>query len=147
MYLYFVNRFDCDSSKHYNDPQSLKKFFFYTNAFLNDNFVFLVQQYLRLVEKPDYKDNIAPKTRPLKISPENIDGDDAMMNSLSKLKYAKMELMILRTPLTKDVITSENVNIFMYILYKFCGTKTKTMWNFCIDVNTNELNIYLRMNL
>ena len=54
-----------------------------------------------------------------------------MMSSLSKLKYAKDELIILRFPLAKDVITSESINVFMYILYNLCGTNINTMWMLC----------------
>ena len=86
---------------------------------------------LRLGKKPVYKDIIAPKTRTLRITLETIDSEDAMMNNLSKLKYAKDELIILRTPLANDVITSESIKVFMCILYKLCGTNIKAMWMLC----------------
>ena len=41
---------------------------------------------IRLGKKPDKKDFFAPKTRTLRKTPATIDGEDAMMNSLSKLK-------------------------------------------------------------
>ena len=91
---------------------------------------------IRLGKKPDYTDIIAPKTRPLIITPETIYGEDAMMNSLSKLKYAKDELMILRTSLTKDVITNR-VSMYSCTYYTNFVGRTSIQCGIFVEISTH----------